>query len=100
MAQVFLTPKAKEDLYGMWYYIAVEKNNPFNADKFIDRIDQTMKSLAQNLKIGSKKPEYGEGMFQFSFDKYLFFYVALESGIEAIRVIHSNRDLPQLFPEF
>lgn len=40
MTRVRLSPKAQTDLGDIWIYIA--KNSPINADKFIDRLLETV----------------------------------------------------------
>ncbi len=97
MAQVKKTHQANEDLYEIWHYIAIENQNPENAERFIDSIDKALYTLAQNTKIGSAKNEYQKGLRQFAFKKYLIFYFPLKNGIEVIRIIHGARDLGKQF---
>jgi len=93
MAVIRKTKQAHEDLYHIWHYIAVENDNPQNAERFIDMLDQAMNDLAHSPKIGSVKGEYMRDIRQFVYQKYLILYFALEDGIEVVRVLHSARDI-------
>lgn len=93
MAVVRKTKQANEDLYQIWYYIAVEHGNPRNAERFIDLLDQAMVDLSKSPNLGTSKEEYIKGIRQFVFQKYLILYFVLEDGIEVVRVLHSARDI-------
>lgn len=97
MAKVIKTPEAKEDIYEIWHYIAVENHNPENGEKYIDALDDTLFFLAQNPGIGIAKSKYLKGLKQYVFGNYLIFYFPIESGIEVVRVIHGMRDIEQQF---
>ncbi len=96
MAVVNKSKQANEDLYQIWHYIAIEKESPENAERFIEALDQIMVELAQSPSIGVLKNEYMLGIRQYVFKKYLILYFSLPDGIEVIRVIHSARDMSEL----
>ena len=96
--QLKLTILAQEDLFEIWHFIAVENNNPENADRFIDELDAQLWNLAQNPGIGTLKEVYVKGVRQFVFKGYLIFYFSLNiSGIEVLRIIHGARDISGQF---
>ena len=96
-AVVKKTPQANEDLYEIWYFIAVERQNPQNADRFILQLNDAFLKMAANPTMGIQKNEYAHGLYQFPFKNYQMFYFSIDDGIEIIRVLHGARDLPELF---
>lgn len=57
-----VSPLANDDLFNIFYFIAVENNNPLNADKFINKLEKLFIKLAKNPSIGLLKPKYGENL--------------------------------------
>ena len=97
MTIVRKTPRAEEDIIEIWFYIAIEKGNRNNADRFLKRMELTFYQLAKNSNIGTRKNYYANGLFQFPFGKYLIFYFIIDNGIELVRVLHGARDIPEQF---
>jgi toxin ParE1/3/4 len=97
MLTVFKTHQAEEDLYEIWYYIAIEKQNPLNADAFIYQIEASFQTIARTPQIGVSKNEYLGGARQYVFGNYLIFYLIRNQNIDIIRVINGNRNLSPLF---
>jgi toxin ParE1/3/4 len=97
LQKVTRTEQANEDLFQVWYYIAIENQSPENADRFIDALDETLYFLAKNPFIGTIKNHYADGIRQFVFQKYLIFYFPIEDGIEVVRILHGARDIGQQF---
>jgi toxin ParE1/3/4 len=95
MARIIRTPQAREDLFSIWDYIA--ERNARAADALIQRIDETLRTLAANPGIGQRQDQYRPGLRCFSVGVYLIFYLTITDGIEVIRVLHGARDIPSLF---
>lgn len=96
-------PKVFEDLLDLAYYIA--QDNLAAADAFLDACDQTFTQLAQFPGLG-KSRAFADARLQGvrmwfikGYAKHLVFYRPLADGIEIIRVLHSARDLDNLFAE-
>ena len=96
MARIVRTPQASEDLHAAWAYIA--QRNPSAADALIRRIDEALRTLAATPAIGQRQDRYRRGLRCFPVGVYLIFYLAMDDGIEVIRVLHGARDIPALFP--
>ena len=97
MLSLSKTEQAEEDLYEIWHYIAIERQNPLNADAFIHQLDATFQVIARTPEIGVLKNEYAENIRQYVFGNYLIFYVVRTNVIQIIRVLHGNRDIPNTF---
>ncbi|MDN5212999.1 type II toxin-antitoxin system RelE/ParE family toxin [Fulvivirgaceae bacterium BMA12] len=92
MAIVKLTPLAEEDLFEIWYYIAVEKKSRLNADRFIDKLDKEFYKLAKTPRMGTERSVYVPGLKGWPFGEYVIFYRPIPRGVDIIRVIHAKRE--------
>ena len=50
-----LTAEAREDLRAIWFHIA--QNNPRNADRFLERLLEKCRLLAEQPGLGRKRDE-------------------------------------------
>lgn len=91
MATVIKKPGAESDLDEIWWYIA--EDNPNAATKFLRRIDEVCKTLANFPGIGVEYKRYR----MHSVKEYRIFYTPLEDGVEIVRVLHSARDIESMF---
>ncbi len=100
MSLIKKTPRAEEDLIGIWIYIARE--SVVSADKVCTAIEGTLKTLASCSKIGtmysSVNPQLSNVRFfpTRHYPKYLIFYRPIRNGIKVIRVLHSARDIENI----
>lgn len=97
LSPVQLSPFAQNDLKEIWLYIS-ENSREF-ADKTIDEILQKCRLIAKNPKIGTAKDEIIIGLRYFPFKRHNIFYFQTESGVEIYRVLHSSRDIIQIFDD-
>jgi len=84
-------PKALSDLQQIWAYIA--EDNPVNATKFLEQVDEKLKKLAESPFIGRQRNELFEGLRSFSIGRYIAYYIPLTQGIDLVRILHGSRDL-------
>ncbi len=96
-SKISITEYAEEDLFNIWTYIAVENQNPENAERFLGRLQICFESLAKTPGLGVSKNEYALNLLQYPFGAYLIFYKSFTTGIEIFRIIHGSRDLTELF---
>ena len=95
MATLMISPQADQDLLDIWLYIA--EDNLVNADRFLDKINDTAQRLAEFKDIGTDRPELADELLIFPLDRYMLYYRKKDAGIELVRVLHSSRDVLQLF---
>ena len=95
MSRVLKRPLAEADLDDIWLYIA--QDNPDAADRLLDRIDEQCRTLAQFPKMGKSRDELTPDLRSFPVGKYLVFYLAIDEGIEVVRVLSGMRDIDALF---
>jgi toxin ParE1/3/4 len=92
-----LSPQAKFDLKEIWLYIS--EDNRELADKAIDRLINKCEFLALNPKIGRTRHDLILELRLFPFKNYNIFYFISDNGIEIYRVLHSSRDVIQIFDD-
>ncbi|MCW7540240.1 type II toxin-antitoxin system RelE/ParE family toxin [Aquabacterium sp. A7-Y] len=88
-------PSGRADIEQLWHYIA-DDDIP-QADRFVDRLDETFRLLAQQPLMGRARDELGQAVRSHPFQRYVIFYEPLPSGIAVIRVLHSARDVVTQF---
>lgn len=97
MPTVIFTEAARQDLLGIWDYVAT--SNPGAADDVLDRIEQTCRRTADNPLSGRSRDQLIRGMRSVPTGSYVVFYRPLPDGIRVIRVLHGARDLDKVFHE-
>lgn len=95
MAEYRLSNQAKDDLDEIWGFIAL--GSVVNADRFLDRLYDTMKLLAEQPMMGRSRADLARNLRSFVEGKYLIFYLLTGAGIEIVRVVHGARDIEALF---
>jgi toxin ParE1/3/4 len=95
MPHVFTRPRAEADLVDIWRYIA--QDSPANADRLLDRINDTMNRLAAVPFMGQARFDLALGLRMFPVGSYLIFFRPIQEGIEVIRVLHGKRNITVRF---
>ena len=99
MSQVTRRPLAETDILEIWDYIT--DDSLAAADRWVDHLDKQFRVLATQPKMGRARDELAPGVRSFPFGRYVIFYVALDDGIDVVRVLHSVRNIDAIFnPEF
>ena len=92
-----LSPYAAADLKEIWLYISDNSRN--FADKTIEAILQKCKFIALNPKIGKTRHDLIIDLRLFPYKNYNIFYFITDDGVEIYRVLHSSRDVIQIFDD-
>jgi toxin ParE1/3/4 len=92
---LIVSPQAEQDLVDIWIYIA--QDNPDNADRFLDHLNEQALNLLVLPQQGKLRPELAQNLRSFPIAKYVLFYREQDSNIELVRVLHAARDLEALF---
>jgi toxin ParE1/3/4 len=85
------------DIKGTWAYLF--ERNEDAATRLITSIIEKCEMLSFNPLIGSSRDELIVGLRLFPFERYNIYYFPTEFGIEVYRVIHSSRDVIQIFKD-
>ncbi len=89
-----LTPKAEEDLFTIWSYIAPE--NLEAADRLEADIFEAFQRLADRPDLGHFRRDLTEKPVRFFPVRrnYLIVYDPASEPLEVLRVLHAARDVP------
>ena len=91
MPRIIRTPRARLDLIDIWIWIAAD--NPAAADRLVDLIDEKLRLLADNPRLGPARPDIAPDLRLFPLRRYLILYREQPEGIEVVRIIHGMRRL-------
>ena len=89
-------PQAIADLYDIYDYIAVENHSRQNAERFIQRLNDSMAKLATHPLMGKDRSLYRSNLRAWPVGSYLIFYEPIPNGIDVIRVLHGKRDIARV----
>ena len=94
MSHVHFTDSAKNDLLGLWLYMA--ERNPPAADAALDSIKESVLLLANQPEMGRARPELADDLRSFpTRTPYIVFYIPEGGGVMVIRVLHHARDIDE-----
>lgn len=87
--------QARADLNAILAYVG--RSNPGYAPDFVARIERRCDRVARHPTIGRQRPEIGTEIRSLCVGRYVVFYRIIDAGIEIIRVLSGERDLPAQF---
>lgn len=97
MSKTFnLTPRAKQDLHGIWDY-TYDTWGEAQADKYITALYKRFDRLAKQSLIGRHRTDIQEGYYCFPQESHLVFYVIFENSIDIIGIPHKEMDIINYF---
>ena len=95
MAKYIVTREAQNDLDEILAFISADDFDA--AIKFYNRLLDLFRMLGENPFAGRVRDELKDGLRSFPEGNYLVFYRKWSDKIAIARVIHSARDLDELF---
>jgi len=95
MGNVRLSHLADKDLDAIRDYLRPQ--NPRAADDLLERIYDTLESLAEQSEMGERREDLGQNLRAFVVRPYVVFYYPAVEGIHVARIIHGARDFPAIF---
>lgn len=95
--RIEIAESALNDLEEIWFYFSERSEQ--TADKVLKQITEKFPKLLNFLEMGKARNDLLIGLRVFPINKYLIFYQSTDFGIEVVRVIHSSRDIQQVFDE-
>lgn len=97
MACVSRRPLAAADMLDIWGYIG--DDNLDGADRWVDKLAEKLDLLATQPLMGRGRDELLAGLRGFPFGRYVSLNMAVEDGVDGVRVLHSCRDVDLAFGE-
>lgn len=98
MQTVRVAAAAQSDLIEIGTYLA--QNNPEAAVKLIKEIKDKFMLLRDNPLVGREQNDLLVNLRSFTHKKYVIFYFPLNDGVEILRVLHSSRDIENIFDNY
>ena len=95
MAKPLLSPLAEDDLVEIWHFIA--EDNAGAADRFLDRLGEACRLLADQPGLGRARAELAPGLRSFPVGRYVIFYRPAAGSVEIARVLSAYRDIDPTF---
>ena len=95
MPRLLKRPEAENDLDEIWLFIA--KDNPSNADRLLDWLQEKFLVLADFPQMGTSCYELKNGLRSHVVGNYMIFYFQIDDGIDIVRVLHGARNIESLF---
>lgn len=97
MIKLLFSVYTQEDLQQITRYIA--QNNPARARSFVAELRKQCELLAEFPHLGVAKPEYAADLRMLPYQRYLIFFSSNTDAVKIERVLHSARNLQQLFDD-
>lgn len=99
--QVLYSPQALEDIKDIYRYIAYELRVPGTAQKQVDRLRKTVRSLDRmpaRHAVVDWEPWRSMGMHKVPVGRFLIFYTVAPAAkdVTIVRIVYGGRDLENL----
>jgi toxin ParE1/3/4 len=91
MKAIAFSPAAEADMEAIWDY-SVSHWGPDQADRYVDDIPDTCRSLAMEIKRG-RVVDVRRGYLKMSSGSHMIYFRDGADGIDVIRVLHGRQDV-------
>ena len=92
MPRILKQSLAEQDLIEIWLYTLNEWGE-YQADKYLDDLDAAIRLLAEQPLICRERTELNPPVRIHHHAHHLIVYLALEDGINVVRVLHESMDV-------
>lgn len=94
MTRVIYTAEAKQNLDGIFDYIARQNRSPAAAAKVLRDIDQKCRLYSRFPLASQSREDLAPGVRCFPVDNFVVIYHPNEDGILILLVLHGHQDIP------
>lgn len=88
--------RARADLDGIWSY-TVERWNSDQAEAYLRAIDQALKLLRTNPRLGRSAHHVRQDLFKFPVASHVIYYKISSRNLAVIRILHKSTDVSRHF---
>jgi toxin ParE1/3/4 len=92
MHRIIKQVQAEQDLLDIWLYTFNEWGEQ-QADNYLDKLDQAIQLLAEQPLMCRERLELAPPVRIYRHANHLVVYLALDDGINVIRVLHESMDI-------
>ena len=97
LRRIEIAERALSDLEEIWVHFS--ETSEKIADKILRQITEKFPKLLSFPEMGKERNDLLIGLRSFPTWKFIIFYQKTDLGIEIVRVVHSSRDIQQVFNE-
>jgi toxin ParE1/3/4 len=97
MSLFVLSPRARDDLDGIWTYTA-RTWDVDQAERYIRRIAEAIDLVAETPMLGRNCDHIREGYRKHPVGSHVLFYRLINDGIDVVRILHSHMDFDRHLP--
>ncbi len=94
MRKLVKAPLAESDLIDIWLYVS--EDQPTNADRLLDRLNEAVMGIVEEPGIGTDRPELPGELKIFPVGNYNLYYRVDAKKVELVRVLPSWRDVEKI----
>lgn len=97
MAVIVRTRQALASLKEINRYVAEQSGHSEVARRLIQRIDAKCQQYARSPELGELRDDLGENIRACHVGNYTVLYQPIRGGIRVLLIVHTARDLPNVF---
>jgi toxin ParE1/3/4 len=94
MRTLVKAPKAESDLIDIWLYVA--EDQPVNADRLLDRLNEAALLVAATPGMGVDRPSLCKDLKSFPVGNYILYYRVKVDVLELVRVLSASREVDNI----
>ena len=94
MLELIKSPQSESDLIDIWLYVV--EDQPVNADRLLDRLNEAVLRLAEMPGMGVDRPDLVDGLKSFPVGNYVIYYRIKCNSLELVRVLSASRDIDNI----
>jgi len=96
MPNIELSPRADEDIRGIWLYSA-ETWSIDRANTYVDALSHAIQTLAQRPERGRRTENISDGLRRLNHASHAIFYRVIDDNVRIVRVLHASMDFAAHF---
>lgn len=97
MSRFILSPRARDDLDGIWNYTARIWDMD-QAERYLRRIAEAVDLVAETPALGRNCDHIRDGYRKYPVGSHVLFYRLTDDGIDVVRILHSQMDFDRHLP--
>jgi len=91
VSEYLFRPKAQTDIEGIWNYTC-QTWGISQTRHYVKGLRDVCAYLAKNPHVGKTRDDLYAGLHVYPSAKHLIFYLVVEKGIDAVRILHERMD--------
>jgi toxin ParE1/3/4 len=97
MSRFVLSPRARDDLDGVWDHTARGWGSD-QAERYLRRIAEAVGLIAEAPTIGRNCDHVRQGYRKYPVGSHVLFYREIDDGVDVVRILHQRMDFDRHLP--